>query len=61
VYNIVRLTKNGTSPDQIIAVIKACDAAYDLSPSQAVGLSKQCVDAKGLVAKSSGMFNAYGY
>ena len=42
--DIVRLTKNGTSPDQIIAEIKASNSGYDLSPSQAVELSKQGVD-----------------
>ena len=44
--DIVRLTKNGTSPDQIIAEIKASNSGYDLSPSQAVELSKQGVDGK---------------
>ena len=59
--DIVRLTKNGTSPDQIMAEIKASNSAYDLSPSQAVDLSKQSVDAKVQVAQSSGMFHAYSY
>jgi len=59
--DIVRLTKNGTSPDQIMAEIKASNSAYDLSPLQAVELGKQGVDAKVLVAQSSGMFHAYSY
>ena len=44
-----------------MAEIKASNSAYDLSPSQAVVLSKQGVDAKVLVAQSSGMFHAYSY
>ena len=44
--DIVRLTKNGTSPDQIIAEIKASKSYYDLAPSQAIELSRQGVDAK---------------
>jgi hypothetical protein len=44
--DIVGLTKNGTSPDQIIAEIKASKSYYDLAPSQAVELSKQGVDGK---------------
>ena len=44
-----------------MAEIKAGKSAYDLSPSQAVELSKQSVDAKVLVAQPSGMFHAYSY
>lgn len=44
--DIVRLTKEGSSPEQIIAQIKASDSMYDLTPSQSVELSKKGVDAK---------------
>lgn len=44
--DIVRLTKEGSSADQIIEKIKASDSMYDLTPSQSVALSNQGVDAK---------------
>jgi len=44
--DLVRLTKEGSSPEQIIAQIKATDSMYDLTPSQSVDLSRQGVDAK---------------
>jgi hypothetical protein len=44
--DLVRLTKEGSSPEQIIAQIKATDSMYDLTPSQSVELSHQGVDAK---------------
>lgn len=43
---IVKLSKSGVSPEQIIEKIKASNSGYDLTPSQAVALSKQGVDAK---------------
>lgn len=43
--DLVRLTKEGSSADQIIEKIKASDSMYDLTPSQSVALSKQGVDA----------------
>jgi len=44
--DIVRLTKEGSSADQIIEKIKASDSMYDLTPSQSVALNNQGVDAK---------------
>jgi len=44
--DMVRLTKEGKSAEQIIAQIKASDSMYDLTPSQSVELSNQGVDAK---------------
>lgn len=43
---IVALSKQGTPADQIIEKIKASNSHYDLTPSQAVELSRQGVDAK---------------
>lgn len=43
---IVRLSKEGSSPEQIIEKIKSSNSRYDLTPSQSVELSKQGVDAK---------------
>lgn len=43
--DLVRLTKEGNSAEQIIAQIKATDSMYDLTPSQSVDLSHQGVDA----------------
>lgn len=43
---IVALSKAGTSPDLIIARIKESGSQYELTPSQAVDLAKQGVDAK---------------
>lgn len=44
--DLVRLTKEGNSAEQIIVQIKATDSMYDLTPSQSVDLSHQGVDAK---------------
>lgn len=44
--DIVRLSQQGTSPDEIIAQIKAVDSLYDLTPSQSVELSRKGVDAR---------------
>lgn len=44
--DLVRLTKEGNSPDQIIAQIRSSDSMYDLTPSQSLELSRQGVDAK---------------
>lgn len=44
--DLVSLTKQGNSAEQIIAQIKATDSMYDLTPSQSVDLSHQGVDAK---------------
>ncbi|MDP2247713.1 MAG: hypothetical protein Q8J65_06245 [Nitrosomonadales bacterium] len=46
VDEIVALSKKGTPPDEIIAKIKETNSQYDISPSQAVALSTQGVDAK---------------
>ncbi|HLD09271.1 MAG TPA: hypothetical protein VJB68_04435 [Methylophilaceae bacterium] len=43
---IVQLSKQGMTVEQIIAKIKASNSHYDLMPSQAVELSKQGVDAR---------------
>lgn len=43
---IIKLTKEGTSADQIIEKIKITGSSYDLTPSQSVMLSKQGVDNK---------------
>lgn len=43
---IVALSKQGTPAEQIIEKIKASNSRYDLTPSQAVELSKQGVDPK---------------
>ena len=44
--DIVKLSKDGVSADEIIDKIKVSNSQYDLSPSQAVDLSKAGVDAK---------------
>lgn len=44
--DLVKLSKEGVSADQIIEKIKASHSAYDLTPSQSVDLNKQGVDAK---------------
>lgn len=43
---LVRLSKAGTSADEIIAKIKESNSRYELTPSKALELSKQGVDAK---------------
>lgn len=43
---IVKMSKDGVAPEQIIDKIKASNSYYDLTPSQAVQLSKQGVNAK---------------
>jgi len=43
---IVQLSKQGATAEQIIEKIKASNSRYDLTPSQSLGLSKQGVDAK---------------
>ncbi|HEY8353391.1 MAG TPA: hypothetical protein VIK69_00060 [Methylophilaceae bacterium] len=43
---IVALTKAGTPPDDIIARIRDSGSQYELTPSQAVDLTRQGVDAK---------------
>jgi hypothetical protein len=44
--DLVRLTKEGNSAEQIIDQIKATDSMYDLTPSQSVDLSQKGVDPK---------------
>ncbi len=44
--DVVRLTKEGNSADQIIDQIKVSNSLYDLTPSQSVALSAQGVDNK---------------
>ncbi len=44
--DLVRLTKEGNSAEQIIAQIKTTDSMYDLTPSQSVDLSHKGVDSK---------------
>lgn len=43
---IVRLSKEGTSAEQIIEKIKKTDSLYDLTPSQSITLNQQGVDNK---------------
>lgn len=43
---IVRLSKAGTPPQQIIDQIKATNSRYDLTPSESVDLSKRGVSAE---------------
>jgi hypothetical protein len=43
--DLVRLTKDGASANQIIEKIKASNSSYDLTPSQSVELNKQGVDS----------------
>lgn len=43
---IVQLSKQGMTAEQIIEKIKASNSRYDLTPSQSLELSKQGVDAK---------------
>ncbi len=44
--DVVRLSKEGNSADQIIDQIKLSNSLYDLTPSQSVALSAQGVDGK---------------
>jgi len=44
--DIVRLTMQGSTPEQIIEKIRVTDSLFDLTPSQSVDLSRQGVDAK---------------
>jgi len=44
--DIVRLTKQGSTPEQVIEKIRVTDSIYDLTPSQSLDLSRQGVDAK---------------
>lgn len=44
VDDLVRLTNEGATADQIIEKIKASNSSYDLSPSQSIELNKQGVD-----------------
>lgn len=44
--DIVVLSKQGVTPEQVIQKIKDTDSAYDLTPSQSVDLSKRGVDGK---------------
>lgn len=44
--DIVRMSKQGDTPAQIIAHIQETDAMYDLSPSQSLALSRDGVDSK---------------
>lgn len=46
VDDLVRLTNEGATADQIIEKIKASNSIYDLSPSQSIELNKQGVDNK---------------
>ncbi len=43
---LVVLSNSGMTPDQIIERIKATDSRYELTPSQALQLSKEGVDSK---------------
>jgi hypothetical protein len=43
---IVRLSKEGSSPEQIIEQIKATNSRYDLTPSETLDLSKRGVSSK---------------
>lgn len=43
---IVEQTKQGKTPDEIIASIRASNSRYELTPSQTLTLSKQGVDVK---------------
>lgn len=43
---VVTMSKAGTSPDEIIARIKETGSQYELTPSQAVDLAGQGVNAK---------------
>jgi len=44
--DIVSMSRQGHSAEQIIARIQASDSMYDLSPSQSVALSRDGVDSK---------------
>lgn len=44
--DLVRLTKEGATADQIIDKIRISNSSYDLTPSQAVDLNKQGIDNK---------------
>jgi hypothetical protein len=44
--DIVKLTKDGATANQVIEKIKTSGSTYDLTPSQSVMLSKQGVDNK---------------
>jgi hypothetical protein len=44
--DVVRLTNEGATPDQIIEKIRISNSSYDLTPSQVVELNKQGVDNK---------------
>lgn len=44
--DLVKLTKEGATADQVIEKIKVSGSTYDLTPSQSVMLSKQGVDNK---------------
>ena len=44
--DLVRLTKEGATADQIIEKIRISNSSYDLTPSQIVDLNKQGVDNK---------------
>jgi hypothetical protein len=43
---IVKFSKDGVAPEQIIEKIKASNSRYELTPSQSVELNKQGVNAK---------------
>lgn len=43
---IVKMSKEGVPPEQIIEKIKTSDSYYDLTPSQTVQLNKQGVNTK---------------
>ena len=44
--DLVRLTKDGQTPEEIIEKIRISNSSYDLTPSQVVDLNKQGVDNK---------------
>lgn len=44
--DLVKLTKEGVTTDQIIEKIRTSNSSYDLTPSQVVDLNKQGVDNK---------------
>ena len=46
VDDLVKLTKEGDTADQIIEKIKTSNSSYDLTPSQIIALSQQGVDSK---------------
>ena len=44
--DVVKMTNDGATPDTIITKLNATSSSFDLTPSQALALSKQGVDVK---------------